>query len=223
MVQQNNLWLSTVSRILANEQVARMRIAVDKTMLEDHLRKGVNEYIDCLNWAIRTKLLSNLLNIVNSCATGPLHDHSARAAIEWVSFWQVEVDRVAEVVPRFLKVDELATKVSLEPVALVEVCVHPPEIDRIVTAYLAHFVSQIEQLLQDPEVDFHLSAKLWVLQLHGHFFSCLTQDCSVDLRQTGGGNRNFVDLAENILDTTLMIALVDNFYFPEWQLGALVL
>ena len=216
MVQQNNLRLALVSRVLANEQVARVRVAVDEAVLEYHLGEGVNEYIDCLDRALRTKLLSNLLDIVNSCATDPLHDHSARAAIEWVSFWQVEVDRVAEVVPRFLKVDQFATKVSLEPVALVEYRVHIPEIDRVVTAHLAHFVSQIEQLLQNPEVDFHLSAKKRVLQLHGHFLSRLAQDCSVDLRQASGGNWNFVDLAEDILDATLMVALVDRFDFPEW-------
>lgn len=68
-----------------------------------------------------------------------------------------------------------------------------------------------------------LDSKLWVLDLHCNFLACVSQYCSVDLRQAGRCNRYRVDLREDITNLALHVVLVHNFHFVEWQLGTPIL
>ena len=113
MVEQDDLRLALLRRVLTYHEVSCVGVAVHKAMLEDHLREDVDQDVGRLERAFLSELALQLFDVVYPCASDKLHYHRARTALEGVltCLWQVEVIVRAEIVASPLQVCELGLEV----------------------------------------------------------------------------------------------------------------
>ena len=150
VIEQDNLRLALLRWMLPNHQVARVRVAVYKSVREDHLGKHVNQNSRSLERAILSELFLQPVNVVNPLALDKLHHHRAMAALERIlpSLWHVQIIVPSEVVARSLEVGELSLEVQLLHQAFLEMHIQSSEVDGFVFTIQSDPITHVNQSLK---------------------------------------------------------------------------